>query len=403
MFHGACWQTQQSTVFNNTAGYEHCPNCRGNGRLVAIWNYRSPGELTQPGAPNLLGTESLQADSTRENEAFHAQTEALDEEHEAAVSHAATEEFNISTPREVTDFHSAHGSRHPSVEPEARAPWPGTQALANFSASLSESLQAVRRPSSAQSEPLHRSDPRSFPVFPNTMQDYWEWDQNNPEYDQDRFRGDVPKPKEGQLPNSTFHSETRLQDGRPSLLIDPGSLGNLAGDQWARDAASVCLKSGGTSRTPSEYKRSRPLTVSGVGKGSQAATYNVRMPYACKTIGGKAFVEGTYEAPCVSDSALPALLGLSTMKKRRTILDLVTNQMHFCGPGDIRLNLPEGTESFQLEEAPSGHLVLPINYYKEADSYEDHGDLEPKLAKRMKVLLATSGTAENASASPSSV
>jgi len=145
--------------------------------------------------------------------------------------------------------------------------------------------------------------------------------------------------------------------------------------------------------------------VSGVGKGSQAATYNVRMPYACKTIGGgkgKAFVEGMYDAPCVADSALPALLGLSTMKKRRTILDLVTNQMHFCGPGDIKLNLPEGTESFQLEEAPSGHLVLPINYYKEADRYADHGDLEHKPAKHMKVLLSTSGVTDDTSAPSSS-
>jgi hypothetical protein len=75
------------------------------------------------------------------------------------------------------------------------------------------------------------------------------------------------------------------------------------------------------------------------------------------------------------------------MKKQRTILDLVNNQMHFCGPGEITFNLPPGSESFQLEEAPSGHLILPICEYLEADTVEDNGDLQPK---KLNVLLSTS-------------
>jgi len=36
-----------------------------------------------------------------------------------------------------------------------------------------------------------------------------------------------------------YHSQTRLADGRPSLLIDPGSVGNLCGENWARSVAAA--------------------------------------------------------------------------------------------------------------------------------------------------------------------
>ena len=31
-----------------------------------------------------------------------------------------------------------------------------------------------------------------------------------------------------------FHVHTQLPDGRPSILVDPGSVSNLCGDKWAR-------------------------------------------------------------------------------------------------------------------------------------------------------------------------
>ena len=87
------------------------------------------------------------------------------------------------------------------------------------------------------------------------MQDHWEWNQCSPEQASitERFRGDQYVPREGQLATQTFHTETRLADGRPSVLIDPGSLGNLTGDQWAREAAKTALETGGPTRKPQEY------------------------------------------------------------------------------------------------------------------------------------------------------
>jgi hypothetical protein len=64
---------------------------------------------------------------------------------------------------------------------------------------------------------------------------------------------------------SLFHVQTRLVDGPPSLLIDPGSVGNLSGDAWAKGVAQAATKNG---HTPSCEKRPRPLRVSVVGQGA---------------------------------------------------------------------------------------------------------------------------------------
>ena len=46
------------------------------------------------------------------------------------------------------------------------------------------------------------------------------------------------------------------------------------------------------------------------------------------------------------------------MRNNRAVLDMVNLQLHFCGLADINLTLPPGTKSYQLENSPSGHLVL---------------------------------------------
>ena len=37
------------------------------------------------------------------------------------------------------------------------------------------------------------------------------------------------------------HFQTRLADGGPALIVDPGSVGNLCGDAWARDVATYAV------------------------------------------------------------------------------------------------------------------------------------------------------------------
>ena len=58
----------------------------------------------------------------------------------------------------------------------------------------------------------------------------------------------------------------------------------------------------------------------------------------------------------------------------RAILDFNTLKLYFQGPGDrdIEQHLPAGTDAFQLEVAPSGHLVLPCCEYQPGSTSQEN-------------------------------
>ena len=121
-------------------------------------------------------------------------------------------------------------------------------------------------------------------------------------------------------------------------------------------------------------KRPRPLTVSGVGHGSQECHYDCKLPVALQQTEGRGSVLGSLSAPAVSNSDLPGLLGLNALRQNRRILDFSTLRLHFVGPAGIELekHLPPGSESFQTELAPSGHLVLPCCEFQRGSIDTDH-------------------------------
>ena len=164
----------------------------------------------------------------------------------------------------------------------------------------------------------------------------------------------------------SFHIHTQLPDGRQSILVDPGSVGNLCGDKWARNIARLAHKNG---MKPLYEERDTPLKVSGVGNGHQECHFDCKLPVSLKPISGETPILGKLTIPSVPESELPGLLGLAALRKNRAVLDFSSLKLHFCGPGDIKIEsgLPAGTESFQLETAPSGHIVLPCCEYKNAD------------------------------------
>ena len=163
-------------------------------------------------------------------------------------------------------------------------------------------------------------------------------------------------------PSSIYHINTRLRDGRQSIILDPGSVGNLAGDKWCKEVAIEASKHG---FTPRYEKRRRPLNVSGVGNGSQECVYDCELPVSLKNHDRDGVTTGKITTPTVSGSDLPGLLGLQALKRNRTVMDLNTNKIYFLGPGDYDLlrAMPPGTDCYQATEAPSGHLVLPICEY----------------------------------------
>lgn len=145
----------------------------------------------------------------------------------------------------------------------------------------------------------------------------------------------------------------------PLFAAQTGSLANLVGSEWVREVQTTLNDQGITTETKA---RTQPLRVGGVGKGSQSCHEEVTIPLAMARHDGSV-KGGTFSAPVISGSSAPALLGLRSLTEHRAILDLVSNQIHLLGPGEARLELPEGSETFNLERAPTGHLMLPFQQY----------------------------------------
>ena len=279
MFHSACWERAQRT-YNTSVPVPttplYCPNCRGAGNVIAVWNYIDPSRVTQHlggyQVPNQLSA----------NTSYHT----------------------IGTP-------PSHSSRSHSITPRT-----------------------------ARSSESHQTATGSSPGM--------------------YYAGTF-----------AYHMHTRLPDGRPSLLVDPGSVGNLCGDKWAKEVAIAASKSG---HTPTYERRPRPLQVSGVGHGSQSCKYDCKLPVGLRPQNHHNKTSmGHLTIPAVQHSDMPGLLGKMALKNNRAVWDFVTDQLHFMGPGDYDLMkaLPPGTDTFQLETAPSGHSVLPCCEYTPSSSSSD--------------------------------
>ena len=100
------------------------------------------------------------------------------------------------------------------------------------------------------------------------------------------------------------------------------------------------------------------MRCSGVGTGSQTADWNVRHRISL----GDGRVD-YYEAPELPDSKTPALLGQLSLGKLRAVTDSFTKRLYLVGPGGYEIRLSPGSQMFQLEESPMGHLMLPCSKF----------------------------------------
>ena len=159
-----------------------------------------------------------------------------------------------------------------------------------------------------------------------------------------------------------YHTATQLQDGRLSLIIDPGAWTNLMGSNLSRKLVQRAVAAG---HRPEQSRLEEALNVRGVGNGSQACNWKISLPIATPRVDG-ASVLNHFTTPIVegSGSELPGLLGLKTLEQHRAILDVNTRQLHFPGPGEVQIILPPGSVSHPLEKAPSGHLLLVVDDYE---------------------------------------
>jgi hypothetical protein len=104
------------------------------------------------------------------------------------------------------------------------------------------------------------------------------------------------------------------------------------------------------------------LTITGVGKGASSASQAVSFPGAA--IGSEGTVQPlVFDTPVVQNSGIPPLWGLRSLREQRAVVDCHGLKLHLLGQGDLRLNLPPGSRTFQLELSEGGHLILPISEF----------------------------------------
>ena len=122
----------------------------------------------------------------------------------------------------------------------------------------------------------------------------------------------------------------------------------------------------------SSKKRAKALHMSGVGSGATSCHYDCTVPIGCRTVDGRN-KPGTYTTPVAGDSDLPCAVGNQAMIDNRAILDMSDPDnltIAFCGPGDIKIEYPPGTDVYKIRRARSGHFMLPCCNYASAESRE---------------------------------
>ena len=156
---------------------------------------------------------------------------------------------------------------------------------------------------------------------------------------------------------SVYRPLTRLADGPPALLVDQALLEICPASHGP--AVSPMLRRQG--KKSIYHRRSRVLSVRGVGPKGAECTHDLTWPISMRSLDGRTVSPGKFITPAIPGSDVPCLLGLASLRANRALLDCSTTQLHLCGPGeyDLAALLPPGTDSFQLEVVPSGHLVLP--------------------------------------------
>ena len=280
---------------------------------------------------------------------------------EVRVEHSQTEMHVIGTP-------SSEGTVYGPVPawPQVNSSPPETSRPPSPRAEPSEFSSVEMVPSRNDLSPtlseVSQSVSQFYPTWGVTEGDMIDW-ANTPSGT--FMNGSSPMPGRG---TEVYHAETRLWGKQKGVLVDPGSVYNLAGDNWVTEIGLEAVSYG---KKPKQTAREKPLNVSGVGNGSQQAKYNVKLPLALKQTDGKV-VTGTFESPTIPSSGLPALLGLTALVNNRAIIDFDKRVMYLQGPGDVDLDkvLAPGARAYQLEKAPSGHLILPCNHYEELKQQE---------------------------------
>ena len=201
---------------------------------------------------------------------------------------------------------------------------------------------------------------------------------------------------------AVYHAATQLRDGRQSLLVDVGAWTNLIGSQLARQIATKAQQHGLAS---TQKKLDRPMTVQGVGDGAPECNWTATLPISIMTNPNgnvddpdRKAAKHYYEAPILEGKQgqhCPGLLGLRSLQANKTVLQLDADKRMctFPGPGGYEIKWAPGAVHIQMESAPSGHYVIPVDSYSELK--ENKG-----LPEKTVTLTAYDNNGSSSSCSP---
>jgi hypothetical protein len=182
----------------------------------------------------------------------------------------------------------------------------------------------------------------------------------------DSFQSILPWfPAPGEQPEGYYHASTQLANGVLSILVDPGAWTNLVGLKVSRLIAAYAIEHG---YKPEQWKMEIPLSIMGVGNGSQECKWETKLPICIEDESGTDAELHYFETPTVGGTGedLPALLGLRSMRSKNAVMEMSPGKekLSFPGPGGYKIEWSPGTQHFPLTCAPSGHLVIPLGDFK---------------------------------------
>ena len=295
MFHTQCWNRMFGYENAHGRGTLNCPNCRGAGSIIAAWRYIDEAMVAQ----RLHHTGQQVANLLTTNTQFHQIGTPLDGRMSPLASANTAREVPLIPPHQANGvIDEVFRDLKPVNHPLGPAPTP-------------------------QGEPVAYGPPNGHM--------YVTW---------------------------AYHIQTRLPDGRKSLLIDPGSVGNLCGDKWAKEMAQEEARN---RRAPSYQQRQRPLKVGGVGNGTQVCAYDCTLPIAFRPTDERDGEprEGKINVPTVNNSDLPGLMGTNSLKEQSSDLRLEHTQAPF--PWTWRLRF--GKQLFLQDQAHTKARSHPLDIW----------------------------------------
>ena len=174
-----------------------------------------------------------------------------------------------------------------------------------------------------------------------------------------------------------FNVMTQLTGGRLSYICDPGAAFSLAGSTLSRVLAACAKRNG---RNVRQEPLPNLVNISGVGNGSNQCTHKMILPAEIPLIDDLGTVEMDLHSAIVNPPGeeTPGLLGLDILEGKRAIMDVGQRRLIFPGPGPVTYNLPPGSIVTPLEKAPSGHLCVVVNDYREKEPKTAGGVALPK-------------------------